>query len=367
LPQFSFFGLLERDLLGYLLLYFVATCAALLILFHVFTIFEVLRGLNAPNAGVLLIRYLILLTPTVLWQIAPTALMIAVLATYSIKARQNETIIWGAAGQSIYVLLLPAIFTAAALGLIAWEWQEKVLPETNPRQDMLRAQLRGAGGVAETSEGRFWVAAPEGIYSFNAPKTNTTENTVAKNLSFYQFDSNEIHLIKSIRAQSGEWSGAHIKLSEDALQIIWRASFVEIKNLENQEIEVFEGENPFNQIATKTLNLNVAELKKQILLSESPIEQRRLSVALEKKYVVLALPLVMVFFAAPLALALHSRKGGIARSLGLAVIIWLLFNACSAFLERLGAEGLLPATVAVWSPLIAFSAIGLFFIAKTRN
>ena len=360
----GFYGLCERDLLQNLLWYFSLITLALLILFHVFTVFEVLRSLTATaGGGVLVLRYLLFLSPLVLWQITPTALMIAILITYTVKVRQNETIIWGAAGQSIYVLLFPCILTAVLLGIVSWEWQERVLPITNPRQDILRMQLRGAGSVGN-QEGRFWVASANGIYSFVANRGS--DNVQAKDVTFYQFSEDRTHLARVLHTATATWRDGVIDLSGNGREIVWLKSYIETRDLNETKTQISEGENPFGQVFTKTSHLSSEDLKKVIQATESPAEERRLSVALQRRYSSLFLPLVLVIFSAPLALSLR-RQASIGRSLGMALGIWLLFTLAISLFERLGNEGILPPSVAVWSPLILFSSLGCYLLAKTRN
>ncbi|MEP6925097.1 MAG: LptF/LptG family permease [Pyrinomonadaceae bacterium] len=360
------FGLLERDFLRNLGWYFFLTCLSLLALFHVFTTFEVLRGLATnANGAVLLAKYLILLSPMVLWQIAPTALMVAVLMTYAVKARQNETVVWGVAGQSVYVLILPSIMSAALLGFLNWEWQEQVLPLTNPRQDVLRAQLRGGAGSVGSQEGRFWVAAPEGVYSFIGSRGS--DNALAKDVAFYKFSSDGISLEKMIRAQSANWQNSEVNFGGETNETIWKTSFIETRNFSNKEINLITAENPFSQIGVKTAHLSSEDLEKQIQVSDSQTEVRRLRVALQQKYATLFLPLVIVFFSTPLALSRHGRRNSLGFSIGTALGVWLLFTATNGLFERLGTEGVLPPLIAVWSPLVIFSSLGWYLLAKIRN
>jgi lipopolysaccharide export LptBFGC system permease protein LptF len=358
------FGLLERDVLRSILWYFFLTCSALLLLFHVFTVFEVLRALTAAENGLsLVLRYLLFLSPTVLWQVAPTALMIAVLITYTLKARNRETVVWGAAGQSVYVLLFPCLILAAVVGWVNWEWQERLLPLTNPRQDVLRAQLRGVGSVG-SQEGRFWVSSVEGIYSFTGKRAS--DNAVARDIAFYEFNSDQTHLNKIVYSTEGSWAGEGVSISGQVRQIIWQKSYIEIREAANDRINIDTSENPFNQIVVKTIDINSEALENLIKTSESESEERRLSVALYRKYSTLFLPLVIIFFTVPIVFAMR-KLGGAGKALGTALALWLLFLGATAIFERLGTEGILPPQVSVWSPLILFSSLGWYLLAKMRH
>ncbi len=123
--------------------------------------------------------------------------------------------------------------------------------------------------------------------------------------------------------------------------------------------------NPFVEIRTKPNHLNSAELKQQIAVADSELERRNLSVGLEKKYTVLFLPLVMSLFTAPFALSL-SRKGK-AATVGYAILLWLLFTGTTTIFEQIGLNGLLSPALAVWSPLLIFTFLGVFLLSKVRT
>jgi lipopolysaccharide export LptBFGC system permease protein LptF len=91
--------------------------------------------------------------------------MIAILATYIIKSRNNELVTWISAGQSVYRLLLPSLAACLALGLVSWLLQETILPTANALQDEARTRLRTKGAVA-TQNGKYWMAVGDSIYSF---------------------------------------------------------------------------------------------------------------------------------------------------------------------------------------------------------
>ncbi|MBK8304960.1 MAG: LptF/LptG family permease [Chloracidobacterium sp.] len=115
----------------------------------------------------------------------------------------------------------------------------------------------------------------------------------------------------------------------------------------------------------KPSQLRAGEVKKQIASSESEVERRNLSVALEKKYTTLLLPFIMALFAAPFALSL-SRKGNVV-TVGYSIGLWLLFTGTNSVFEQLGLNGPLSPTLAVWSPLVIFSMFGVYLLTKVRT
>ena len=168
-------GLRDFDLVLNLLKYFLLTLGFLAVVFLIFTAFELWKFAGTIDNGIsLLIKYLIFLLPFVYIQLAPSAAMIATLATYVIKSRQNEIVTWTSAGQSVYRLLLPCFVLMCVLGLINFEIQEHILPRSNQIQDALRSQIRSQGVVANRS-GKFWVATDKRIYSFELGPASDNE------------------------------------------------------------------------------------------------------------------------------------------------------------------------------------------------
>ena len=129
--------------------------------------------------------------------------------------------------------------------------------------------------------------------------------------------------------------------------------------------ELAETSNPISEARKKPSHLNSDETKAQIANSESDIERRSFAVALEKKYTTPFLPFIIALFTAPFALSL-SRKGKVA-TIGYAVGLWLLFMGVTSTFEQVGLNGSLPPAMAVWSPLMLFSMLGIYLLSKVKT
>ncbi len=168
-------GLRDLDLIIDLVKYFLLTFGFLTAVFLIFTAFELWKFAGVIEGGVwLLIKYIFFLMPFIYLQVAPSAAMIGILATYVIKSRQNEIVTWTSAGQSVYRLLVPGFILMSLLGLLNWQVQEKLMPIANQRQDEIRTQIR-KGGVATPASGRYWIATDRRIYSFEIESSGLSE------------------------------------------------------------------------------------------------------------------------------------------------------------------------------------------------
>jgi len=356
-------GILDFDIIFNLLKYFLLTFIFITSIYMIFTAFELWKFAGETDNGLtLLAKYLFYLIPFIYIQLAPSALMIATLATFVIKSRQNEIVTWTSAGQSVYRLLLPCFILMILLGFVNWGIQEMVAPKTNKIQDELRAQIRSRGITAK-KEGKFWVANDRRIFSFEIEESKNKPAQKVKNLSIYEFSEDQSKLQTMYRTTEAVWEKDKIKFSDKSEKQIWKDGKVEITQIPNDEIN--EKLNPFNDLYEKPSHLNTKEIKEQINKTESETEQRNFEVALEKKYTTMFLPFVITLFTAPFALSI-SRKGRVV-TIGYAVGVWLLFMAVSNTFEQFGLNGYIASRFAVWSPLFLFSIIGIFLLSKVRT
>lgn len=373
-------GLRDFDIMRNLIKNFLLTLGFLAAIFVIFTAFELWKFAGTIDGGLwLLLKYLFFLLPFVYLQIAPSAAMIATLATYAIKSRQNEIVTWTSAGQSVYRLLLPCFLLAFLLGAVNWMIQENVLPRSNRLQDVIRNQIRNYGKPT-AGAGRLWVADGARIYSFRTlesakdsdrpPIIFASDNAIqdcSRNCVFdvalYEFENGNDRLHSVYRSDAARWKDGKVSF----LGEVERGDLSERKivKLSPAAFELAESENPFTQIREKPANQSTAALREQIETADSQLEVRNLSVALQKKHTAVLLPLVIALFTAPFSLTL-GRKG-MAVAIGYAVALWLLYTGVSSVFEQLGLNGMLSPALAIWSPLLVFAFLGLYLLSKLRT
>lgn len=356
-------AILDLDIILNLIKYLLLTLGFLSSIYIIFTAFELWKFAGViENGTFLLIKYLFFLIPFIYIQLAPSALMIATVATYVIKSRQNEIVTWISAGQSVYRLLFPCFALMILIGIINFGLQEFILPNSNEIQDELRSQIRNKG-IATKKEGLLWVSNENRIFSFDVGQSGFSKNQEMKNLTIYEFSQNEVKLVKIYKSSGAIWEADKIRFTEGS-------KLLDLQNGKtnfdvNQSGELLENSNPFNALYKKPTHLNIQETKEQIENTESNYEKRNYQVALQKKYTTLILPLIITLFTAPFALSLN-RKGKVI-TIGYAVALWLLFMGVTNTFEQLGLSGLITPLIAVWSPLLLFSMLGIFLISKIKT
>ena len=356
-------GILDFDIVTNLIKYFLLTVGFLSSIFIIFTAFELWKFAGVIDGGVFLLsKYLFYLLPFIYLQIAPSALMVAVLATFVIKSRQNEIVTWTSAGQSVYRLLFPCFVLMLAIGGLNFLMQEYVFPKSNQMQDSIRGQIRG-GGILAKKDGKIWSANDNKIYSFEISEVGNNKTQKIKNVLIYEFSEDQRRISNIYKIPEAVWDGNKIQFSTVGEKIVWDNGKGIVQKIEGGEIA--DSGNIFNTLSKKPNHLNIGEAKQQIINSKSEVERRNYQVAVEKKYSTLILPFVITLFTAPFALSL-GRKGRVA-TVGYAIGIWLLFMGLNSAFEQLGYNGLMSAKIAVWSPILLFTLIGVFLISRVKT
>jgi len=144
--------LLDIYLLRSFLYYFVLLTVGFILLFEVFTFFELLDDIAQHRTRLFdVINYFIYLASYLFYQLAPLAALVAVLVTMGIMTKNNELVAFKAGGISLYrisfpLLLAGVMLTGALIGL-----DDTYLPYANQRQDALRNQIKGRPRKLTTS------------------------------------------------------------------------------------------------------------------------------------------------------------------------------------------------------------------------
>lgn len=356
-------GILDYDIVSTLLKFFLLTMGFLAAIFIIFTAFELWKFAGTIDNGVwLLARYLFFLLPFIYIQLAPSGLMIATLATYVIKSRQNEVVTWMSAGQSVYRLLLPCFLLMLLLGTGNYLIQETLLPRANQVQDDLRNQIRSRGKSTQ-KEGKLWVANDRRIYSFDLPEGQKGSVRNVNNLNVYEFSADGARLESVYKAPQAVWESDRIRFTGTAEKDVLGSGKPEVQHIENGELA--ESSNPFAEFSKKPAHMTTAEVKAAVRSSDLGSEKAAFRIALQKKYATLFLPLVIMLFTAPFALSL-SRKGNVV-TIGYAVGLWLMFMGVTNVFEQFGQNGYLPPDFAVWGPIGLFMMLGIYLLSRIRT
>ena len=362
---FSFPTLLDMSIVRTMSFSFVFGFMALVLIFNVFTTFELWRFIAATQASVKLVgQYLFYLLPLVTIELLPGSVLVAALMTYALVARRREAVAWWASGQSVYRLMLPGLIFAGLIAGGSWLIQERVMPQANVRQDSLRARIRG--NIAQLASGseRRWLVSTDGsrIYSYEFDD----RRQVLLKPAMYEFDGAQVELRRVTNGEEGKWLGPNQFEIDHAQWVNLADARVTRQSAEQLKISGVDPPAAFRPTVDRPSQLSADELQSYIrLLKARGADTAALAVALQRKYAAPFSVIVMALIGMPLAISFGRKSTVVA--LCAAVAVSLAFWLVSGGFQQLGEHALLPPGPAVWTPIVIFACGGLYFISRVRT
>jgi len=368
-------GVFPRILDQYVVLEFLKMFALVLmgfvLLMLVFTVFDLLSDILRNRVAFTTVgAYLINLTPSMLYQIAPLAVLIAVLVTFGVLNRNSEIIAMKATGISLYRLVVPIVSIAAILSVSLFLFDEYYLPQANKRQDALRNVIKGKPAQTVSHPEQNWIfgdprpGEPGRIfyYRFFDPDRNEFAN-----ISVFEFDPATFALTRRIFAAKAVWdpetSAWHFENGwQSDIQGDHATGFRQF--LSTSFSEIHEDPSYFNKESLQAQEMNFGQLDRYIGdLRQSGFDTMKLRVALWQKLSYPLVAVVMAVLAIPFALTMGRRGSltGIAVAIGVALSYFVVENLFGA----LGNVNYLPAALAAWSSDMLFGLVGGYMLLRT--
>jgi len=350
---------------------FVLVLSGFVLLMLVFTFFELVGDILRNHIALVTVgAYLLNLTPSMLYQITPLAVLIAVLVTFGVLNRNSELIAMKATGISLYRLVVPVVCIAGTLSVGLFLFDQYYLPQANRRQEALRATIKGRPPQTFLHPEQKWMfgqahAGEPGrifYYQFFDPDTNEFAN-----MTVFEFDPTTFSISKRIFAARVFWNeNADAWVFENG----WERSFdgsVQTRFREFRRTafaEVQEEPSYFKKESLQSQEMNFGQLDRYIRdLRQSGFDTMRLRVALWHKLSYPLIAIVMAILAIPFALSMGRRGSltGIAVAIAVALAYWVVDGLFGA----MGNVNYLPAALAAWTPDILFALTGGYLLLRT--
>ena len=183
--------------------------AGFVMLMLVFTFFELVGDILRNHIPLTTVGdYLINLTPSMLYQIAPLAVLIAVLVTFGVLNRNSEIIAMKATGISLYRLVVPIVSISAVLAICLFLFDQYYLPQANRRQEALRSTIKGRPPQTFLHPEQKWIfgqprpGEPGRIFYYQFFDPDRKEFA---NLSVFEFNPSTFSLTRRIFAARVYW------------------------------------------------------------------------------------------------------------------------------------------------------------------
>ena len=350
-----------RDFAAYLAM----IIAAALLIVLVFTYFELLTDIMRNRIpAIIQAEYLWDVSPSLIYLIAPLAVMLAVLITFGLMEKSSELTAMKASGMSIYRAALPVIVLSAFFATGLFIFDQVYIPHTNREQEILRNQIKGKPAQTYLQADRKWIFGQHNeIYYYQAfdPDTNHFGG-----ISIFEFDPNTFQLTRRIHAERAHWEPG---LKKWVFESGWVRTLqgASIRDYRTFDVATFNelGEDPsyFKKEVKQSSEMNYEELRNYIDdLQQSGFDTVRLKVQLQKKIAFPLITLVMAVLAIPFAAS--GRRGGALAGVAIAIGIAIVYWVTAGVFEAMGSANQLPAMIAAWAPDFIFAFAGGYLLLR---
>jgi len=358
-------GVIDTYVLSSFLFYFGVLLGSFVLLAHVFFFFELLSDIFARGISMnRVVNYHFYLTPKLIYESTPMAVLVAVLVTFGILTKNNEVTAMKASGVSLYRLSVPILAACLCISGLLFAFDHYYIPDCNRIQDGIRNEIKGRPAQTWLRPDRKWIFG-QGSRIYYYKYFDAAEKLMA-GVNVYELDPDTFRLRRHINAESARWEPT---VNAWIFQNGW-VKDIDTRNFERFQAHTFpeltEPPRHFLQEMRHAMQLNFQDLANYIReLSQSGIDTVKLNVQLHKKFSVPLFALIMALLSVPFAF-LTGNRGAMA-GIGVSFSVAIAYLAIGRLFEEIGNVNQLPAQVAAWAPDAVFAVAGMYLFTRMRS
>ncbi len=370
-PRGIFPRILDEYIVREFLTMFLLVLAGFVLLLIVFTFFDLVGDILRNRIALSIVGdYLLNLTPSLLYQIAPLAVLIAALVVFGVLNRNSEIIAIKATGISLYRLVVPIVCIAVCLAVCLFLFDQYYLPQANRRQEALRNVIKGRPPQTYLHPEQKWIfgqphaGEPARIFYYQFFDPDAREFA---NLSVFELDPSNFALTRRIFASRVAW---------DADSRSWRFENGWVRDIEGGSpvgyreflktsfAEIHEPPDYFQKEDLQSQEMNFGQLDRYIGdLRQSGFDTMRLRIALWQKLSYPLIAVVMAVLAIPFALSMGRRSS--LTGIAVAIAVAISYRVVDSLFGAMGNVNYLPASMAAWSADVLFALAGGYLLLRT--
>jgi LPS export ABC transporter permease LptG len=317
-------------------------------------------------------EYLFFLTPELIYETLPFAILVAVLVHLGVLSKQNEITAFRACGVSLYRLATPLLVAGLVFAGALFLFDFYYVPGANLKQDAMRDEIKGRPKQTYQRADHKWIMGHSRVYYY---EFFDHAAGVMHGVNVFDMDPNTFRLQRETVAERAEWSPS---LKTWVFENGWSCRFAgdscsayqSFSSASESQAATFpdltEPPDYFVTAAVQEKQMNFLRLKEYIHdLKERGYPAGKLQVQFYMKFALPLFALIMAMIAVPYGFLVGSR--GAMAGIGVSLGIGVTYKGLGILFEKIGDVGLLPAAMAAWSPDILFGLAGLYLLMRMRS
>jgi len=360
------FQLMDSYVLSTFLFYFVLWLLAFVTMSQVYNFFDLLKDVvknHIPMSRVA--TFHLFLTPLLIYETLPVAVLLAVLVTFGVMTKNNEVTAFKACGISVRRLGLPVLLMSGVLSAALFAADYSWIPLANQIQDEIHNEIKGRPVQTYLNPTRKWFFHEYRIFYLRG--FDTSEMMMIEPWCF-EIDPKTFQLTREISANRARWH-PNIK------QWVWEQGTVrDFQGVDEKHTdfpighfdEIGEGPDDFLKAVQQNAQMNYEELGVYVkYLQDHGFDTEKLKVQYYKKFAVPAFAFIMALISVPFGFLVGNR--GAMAGIGVSIGVAMAYYAIQALFEQMGNVNYLPAQIAAWSPDALFALAGMYLMLRMRS
>lgn len=340
---------------------FILTLAAFVSIYLIIDFFEKIdRLLRAQIKFGTILEYFSAKIPVAASQVLPAAVILAVIITFGLLSRHNETIAIKCAGLNVKRMLRPILLISLLLSLVLLLLNLYLNPLLTQRINIIWETKVDKKPVRELVELKYlWYKGDRAIFNISEFRKDTK---AMENVKIYVFDQ-KFHLIQFIAAKKAKWTGKDWLFTNGMVQTFITGGPIMGETFDKRTFIMTEHPEDFSSLERKVTEMTANDLYRYILrLERDSYDSRPYRGELQGRIAISLTPLIITLIGGSIILWQEKTNIplGITLGIGVVFIYWLMF---SLFLS-LGQVGKLPIVLAAWMANIVFGLISLIVFQK---
>lgn len=358
-------SILSRYLIREFLRLFSLCMGGGVVLYMVIDLFDRIDRLMSHGATFkLTMFYLLYKVPLMVYQVVPAAMLVAVLLTIGLMARNNEILVLRTSGLPVWRIAYPLILLASLISTGTFFFHEHVAsPAFQKSQYVWRVLIKKQDPYGQFVRNQIWYKGQKGIYNIQTflPKKNELQG-----ITFFEL-ARPFQLKRRIDASRAVWKNGRWILHDATERTFRNGDLIRTESYPEEDVDLQETPENFREIQRDAEEMPFGQLKTYIAkIASEGYDPTPYRVELQKKMAYPVLTVITVLLGIPFSFRL-SRHGGLAAAMGVSLVLgftyWIVFAIAISF----GQTGLLPPFIAAWSANILFGAMGVYLFLQIET
>ncbi len=342
----------------------LATVFFLAVFFVVDFIEKIDNFLEAGVAVPRVLYYYLMLIPSLLFYMAPVAVLVSLLISLGLLARRSEIVVMKASGISLTRLSLPFLLVTLLISLLLFILSDTVIPRTAAVVNQIwEVEVEKHGGEEGRIHRSFWLRESGAFYHIQYHKEG---DPFALGVKVY-FINDRFKLARRVEAERVEQRDGAWVFLKGLIKETNAQGEIQIRPFEEDVFPFPSLDREFVQTPKAVDELSAAQLDDRIdRMAAEGHDPIRYIVDLHFKYSFPFICAIMAVIGLPIAFW-KEKGGGVALGIGVGIGLSFIYLVFLGLARSLGYSGALPPVAAAWLANLVFSVLGLYLFTHVRQ